>query len=479
MPDLGEYRRRRDRRRTPEPVPEGPPPPVGDDDRFVVHEHHARRLHWDVRLERGGVLVSWAVPKGLPTQPGMVRLAVHTEDHPLEYATFEGEIPRGEYGAGLMRIWDAGRYETKLWTDDKVEITLHGQRVQGRYVFLRRQENWLVRRLDPAPRPDWQPMPEELAPMLATAGTLPPVAEDEQWGYEFKWDGVRTLLWSSGGRIRLASRTGADVTASYPELRGVGEQLGGTEALLDGEIVALAGGRPSFTALQRRMHVADAAQARRLSARTPVTYLAFDLLHLDGRSLLRLPYRQRRRLLEELELRGRYWQTPRHYAGGGAEVLAASREQGLEGVVAKRLDSTYQPGRRSRDWLKVAQVTTQEVVIGGWRPGTGRREGVLGSLLLGVPGGDGGLRYVGSVGTGFSDTDLEVLTRQLSGLARRTSPFATPVPADRARGARWVRPALVGEVVFREWTGDGRLRMPSWRGLRVDKRPEDVAGDGG
>jgi bifunctional non-homologous end joining protein LigD len=479
MPDLGEYRRRRDPRRTPEPVPEGAPQPVGNDDRFVVHEHHARRLHWDVRLERGGVLVSWAVPKGLPAQPGVVRLAVHTEDHPLEYATFEGEIPRGEYGAGLMRIWDAGHYETKLWTDDKVEITLHGQRVQGRYVFLRRQDNWLVRRIDPAQRPDWQPMPEELAPMLATAGTLPLLAEDEQWGYEFKWDGVRTLLWSTGGRIRLASRTGADVTASYPELRGVGEQLGSTEALLDGEVVALTGGRPSFAALQRRMHVADAAQARRLAAQQPVTYLVFDLLHLDGRSCLDLPYQRRRRLLDELALRGRHWQTPRCYAGGGAEVLAASREQGLEGVVAKRLDAPYQPGRRSRDWIKVTQVTTQEVVVGGWRAGSGRREGVLGALLLGVPDGDGRLRYVGSVGTGFSATDLEVLTRKLAAAGRRTSPFATPVPAARARGAHWVRPELVGEVVFRDWTRDGRLRLPSWRGLRVDKRPEDVAADGG
>jgi bifunctional non-homologous end joining protein LigD len=479
MPDLGEYRRRRDPRRTPEPVPEGPVAPTGNDDRFVVHEHHARRLHWDVRLERGGVLVSWAVPRGLPAQPGVVRLAVHTEDHPLEYATFEGEIPRGEYGAGLMKIWDAGQYETKLWTDDKVEITLHGGRVDGRYVFLRRSENWLVRRVDPAQRPDWQPPPEELAPMLATAGTLPPVAEDEAWGYEFKWDGVRALLWSTEGRVRLASRTGADVTATYPELRGVGEQLGSTEVLLDGEIVALTGGRPSFAALQRRMHVTDAAQARRLAERHPVTLLVFDLLHLDGRPCLDLPYRQRRRLLDGLELRGPHWQTPRHYAGGGAEVLAASREQGLEGVVAKRLESAYRPGRRSGDWIKVARVTTQEVVVGGWRPGTGRREGVLGSLLLGVPDGDGGLRYVGAVGTGFTDTDLEVLSRKLAGLGRRTSPFATPVPADRARGAHWVRPDLVGEVVFREWTGDGRLRMASWRGLRADKRPEDVAADGG
>lgn len=315
--------------------------------------------------------------------------------------------------------------------------------------------------------------------MLATAGTLPPVDEDDRWGYEFKWDGVRTLVWASGGRVRLASRTGADVTATYPELHRLGEQLGSTEALLDGEIVALTSGRPSFAALQRRMHVSSASQARRLAEREPVTLLVFDLLHLDGRSCLELTYRDRRRLLDGLELRGRHWQTPRSYEGAGAEVLAASREQGLEGIVAKRLDSSYQPGRRSRDWVKVTQVRTQEVVIGGWRPGTGRRDGVLGALLLGVPEDGGRLRYVGSVGTGFSDTDLETLTRKLTTLTRRTSPFHTAVPAERARGARWVRPSLVGEVVFREWTADGRLRMPSWRGLRVDKRPEDVAADGG
>jgi bifunctional non-homologous end joining protein LigD len=244
---------------------------------------------------------------------------------------------------------------------------------------------------------------------------------------------------------------------------------------LDGEIVSFdAQGRPSFRRLQQRMHVGDAAAAARLAGSDPVVILLFDLLWLDGESLLRQPYTQRRQRLEALGLAGAAWQTPAAFHGRGAEAVAVSKEQGLEGVLAKRLTSTYMPGRRSPDWVKIKNLRTQEVVLGGWTAGTGRREGMIGALLLGLPDKSGQLGYVGKVGTGFTDAMLRDLAADLRPLARKTSPFLD-VPRPDARDARWVSPRLVGEVAFSEWTGDGRLRHPAWRGLRPDKSPEQVA----
>jgi bifunctional non-homologous end joining protein LigD len=308
--------------------------------------------------------------------------------------------------------------------------------------------------------------------MLAVPGPLPQ-DDDDLWAYEFKWDGVRAVLRVEGGRVQAWSRLGNDITVAYPELQGVGEQLGSTEALLDGEIVALQNGRPSFSALQNRMHVTKSEAARRAARQYPATLLLFDLLHLDGSSMLHLPFRQRRELLRGLDLRGPNWLTPPSYDEDGASVLAASREQGLEGVVAKRLDSPYQPGMRSPVWRKITDLLAQEVVIGGWRMGEGKRSGVVGALLLGIPQ-DGGLAFAGSVGTGFNDAELAVLTPRLKALARRRSPFVTEMPRERAKGALWVEPELVAEVVFRQWTPDGRMRFPAWRGLRPDKTPEEV-----
>lgn len=316
--------------------------------------------------------------------------------------------------------------------------------------------------------------------MLAIAGELPP--DDDNWAFEFKWDGVRAIARVDDGRLQLTARRGNDITASYPELHRLADEAGVAGIVLDGEIVAMSDGRPSFSALQNRMHVANPAQARRLAETIPVTYLVFDLLHLDGRSCLGLPYVERRALLEGLELDGPRWQTPPSFPGDGALVLAAAAQQRLEGVMAKRLTSRYHPGRRSPEWIKVPRVEALEVVIGGWREGEGKREGVMGSMLLGLPVRDAdgaitGLRYVGQVGTGFSDELLRTLTRILDEHTVRASPFVTEVPRYRAKGARWVRPDLVGEVVFREWTPDGRLRFPSWRGLRPDKTPDDVPDD--
>jgi bifunctional non-homologous end joining protein LigD len=476
MGDLGEYRRKRDPGRTPEPVPADDALPRGNDDTFVIQEHHARRLHWDVRLERGGVLVSWAVPKGLPPVPGDIRLAVHTEDHPMEYAAFEGEIPQGEYGGGRMFIWDRGHYETLKWSEREVQVVLTGSRIRGKYTFFRggnSGKDWMVRRSDPPQRPDWTPSPELIEPMLAVPGPLPAAGQDEHWAYEFKWDGVRALARVEGGRLRLHARKGTDITARYPDLRLLGEELGSTEVWLDGEIVAFEHGRPSFSALQRRLNIEGERNIRRLATEVPVTYLVFDVLHLDGRSCLELPYAERRRLLDALELAGPNWHVPPSYPGQGAAVVAAAGEQQLEGVIAKRLASRYLAGRRSADWIKITELRTLEVVIGGWRPGDGRRSDTLGSLMVGVPTGNG-LHYVGQVGTGFTEEALQALISKLRTMTRADSPFRNEVPRQRARGATWVRPVLVGEVVFRDWTPDQRLRAPSWRGLRPDKDPDDL-----
>lgn len=352
MADLGEYRRKRDPERTPEPVPADDAVPQGNDDTFVIQEHHARRLHWDVRFERDGVLVSWAVPKGLPRLPDTTRLAVHTEDHPLEYATFEGEIPAGEYGGGLMKIWDRGRYETLHWNDYKVEVVLHGARVKGKYLFVSRnsaeeKRDWIVRRVDPPQRRGYAELPRFVQPMVARKGKLP---DDEAgWGYEFSWDGERVQVRVEGGRVDIRDAEGTEITELYPEIKGLGEQLGSTEALLDGELIALAGGKPSQAALRRRAE-AEPRHVKRLLAGAPVLYLPFDLLHLEGKSQLGEPYSRRRRRLRRLRLEGESWRVPQHYEGGGADVLAAALDNGLTGVVAKRLDSVYEPGRRSDDW---------------------------------------------------------------------------------------------------------------------------------
>lgn len=469
---LEEYRRKRRAGRTPEPLPDRAHPDGGGDDTFVIHEHHASRLHWDVRLEREGVLVSFAVPKGLPTEPGTPRLAVHTEDHPMEYATFSGEIPKGEYGAGTMTIWDRGRYETLKWTDREVSVVLHGRRARGKFVFFRSGDNWQVIRSGATDDPDWTPLPGKLAPMLAVQGRLPATEADEEWAYEFKWDGVRALARVEGGRLTLLSRSGSDITATYPELKALGERLASTQAWLDGEIVALHEGRPSFEALQSRMHAGE-RRARQLSRHRPVTYLIFDLLHLDGRSTLSLPYRQRRKLLEDLELAGPNWQVSPSFAGAGAAVVEAAAEQRLEGVLAKRLDSPYTPGRRSACWLKITELRTLEVVIGGWRPGEGSRAQTIGSLLLGLPD-EGGLRYIGQVGSGLNEETLRTLTAQLRRLRRKTPPFRSGLPEQRSKEIHWVSPKLVAEVTFKDWTGDGRLRAPVWRGLRPDRRAEEL-----
>jgi bifunctional non-homologous end joining protein LigD len=478
---LEQYRRKRDPKRTPEPAGRrrAKDGQSADECRFVIQQHDATRLHWDLRLERDGVLASWALPRGVPSDPAQNRMAVRTEDHPLDYIDFEGEIPAGQYGAGRVVIFDRGTYECEKWEDRKVMVTFHGERVRGRYALFATGtskgdgddgKNWMIHRMDPAEDPDREPLPERLVPMLATLGELP--RDDDGWAYEIKWDGVRALAYVEPGRLRLVSRNGNDVTAQYPEIGRMGRQLGAREALLDGEIVAFDQGRPSFERLQQRIHLTSERQIRERRKSNPVAYMAFDLLHLDGRSLLDLPYRERRELLEGLELKGPHWDTSGRRESGGEAFLAASRERGLEGVVAKRVDSPYRPGRRSPAWIKVKNLQRATLLIGGWMPGEGRRRERIGALLVGRRDEEGALQYAGRVGTGFTESELDRLSGLLGPLERERNPFAR---GRGPRGAVWVEPELACEVEFREWTRDGVLRAPSYQGLA--ERPDEVALD--
>jgi bifunctional non-homologous end joining protein LigD len=479
---LTEYRRKRNRGRTPEPLPDPGPEDAGQASgpagppTFVIQEHHASSLHWDFRLERDGVFVSWALPKGLPNTPADNHLAVRVEDHPLEYGSFAGTIPAGEYGSGKVSIWDRGTYECEKWRDDEVMVVLRGERAEGRFVlFPTRGKNWMIHRMDPAPA-GFEPLPDQLAPMLATAGELP--GDNGEWAFEFKWDGIRILLWIDGGRPRALSRGGHDLTTSFPELRGVAEALGSEQALLDGELVVLEkDGRPSFSRLQHRIHAASAREATRLSGLHPASLVVFDLLHLSGRSLLGLGYDRRRAELERLGIAGPSWGvTPSFTEEPGADVLRTAVGLGMEGVVAKRRSSPYRPGARSHDWIKVKHERTQEVVIGGWADGQGERRETFGALLVGIPVGGARLRleYAGKVGSGFTRSARLELLELLRPAVRRTSPFVDPLPGPLQRSAHWVRPVRVGEVRFTEWTPEGRLRHPVWRGIRADKTAAEV-----
>jgi bifunctional non-homologous end joining protein LigD len=473
---LSKYRAKRDPKRTPEPMALEAPDPAGRAPIFVIQEHHARALHWDFRLERDGVLASWALPKGLPVDPKVNHLAVHVEDHPFDYKDFEGVIPKGEYGAGLVRIWDRGTYETEKWRPNEVMVVLHGERTEGRYVLFPTGppdgKDWMIHRMDEAPA-DFTPFPKLVEPMLATAGTLP--KKDEGWAYELKWDGVRAVVYVDGGRVRARSRNDKDLLTSFPELRELGSFLGSTSAVLDGEVVALdESGRPDFGRLQRRLHVASPSAAAKKAREAPVSFLAFDVLYLVGRSTIGLSYDERRSLLDALQLTGGTFAAPPSFLDvPGNEVLALSVERGLEGVVAKRRDSPYSPGQRTSQWIKVKNVRTQEVVIGGWAEGKGVLAGALGALLLGIPDGDG-LVYAGKVGTGFSDQARAELLIDLRAIAQEGSPFSRALSRPEAALAHFVRPELVGEVRYVEWTHDGHLRHPSWRGLRADKEPSEV-----
>jgi bifunctional non-homologous end joining protein LigD len=354
-PPLSDYQSMRDFRETPEPagsLGRTPPPPApGEGNRFVVQEHHATSLHWDLRLERDGVLVSWAVPKGIPPDPRVNHLAVHTEDHPMEYLAFHGEIPAGNYGAGTMTVWDTGTYETEKWGDREVMVVFHGSRVQGRHVlFKTRGKQWMIHRMDPPADPGREVWPgwEAFEPMLAVPGTELPSGPV---GYEIAWSGERALTYVSGGRVDIRG----GLLTRFPELRALGLALGVTEPVLDGELIVLGDGRPSASLLSERLAVRSDSTARRLASRHPATLMIYDLLWLDGHSTLPLAYSERRRLLEGLKLGGPAWQVPASHRGEdvGPALLEAARQQGLPGVIAKRLDGPYRGGPADGDWIFV------------------------------------------------------------------------------------------------------------------------------
>ena len=423
------------------------------------------------------MLASWAIPNGIPPDPSDNRLAVKTEDHPLEYLEFHGEIPKGQYGAGTMMIWDRGTYEVHKWEERKVEVTFHGERLSGRYGLFSiardgdSANDWMIHRMDPPADPDRRPMPERIIPMMARPSSALP-RDQKNWSFEVKWDGVRAIAYVQPGRLRLESRNLNEITEAYPEVRGLIGALGMHEAVLDGEIVAFdENGRPSFERLQRRMHVTSPSAIRRLQSSMPVMYAIFDLLYLDGHSLMELPYRERRERLEALNLSGTAWRVPAAHPGEGKLLLEATAKQGLEGIVAKRLDCRYEPGRRSGNWLKIKHTMRQELVIGGWVPGEGRRTKRIGALLMGFYE-NGAFVYAGRVGTGFTEQTLDELQKRLAPLRRETSPFdkAPKLP----REAVFVEPSLVAEIELREWTAERIMRAPSFKGLREDKSPRQV-----
>ncbi|NNC10376.1 ATP-dependent DNA ligase [Planctomonas sp. JC2975] len=478
------YRSKRDADKTPEPVPAGTPATTSGRS-FVIQKHAARRLHYDFRLERDGVLVSWALPKGVPTDTKTNHLAVHVEDHPLDYGGFHGDIPHGEYGAGHVDIWDSGVYDLEKWRGgEEVIVTLHpspdgglgGKPVKVALIHTGKSgaggsgddKNWLIHRMV-ADR-----VRKDYSPMLATLGTQAELEHDpERWAFEDKWDGIRAIAYVTDGAVRLVTRNGNDVTAQYPELTGIADGVR-SPVVIDGEIVALDDGRPDFGLLQQRMNLQDEAEISRVANRVPVRYYVFDILELDGHDITGEEYEVRRAALEHVVAdrhRG-VLQVPDTVDGPIDAAMKQSRSAGYEGIVAKDRRSTYAAGRRSTSWIKVKHHSTQEVVVGGWKPGEGRRENGVGSLLLGIPDGDA-LAYVGKVGTGFGDAELDEIAERLVGVASDTDPF-DDIPAADARGVRWVEPVFVGEVEFAEWTRGGRLRQPSWRGWRTDKDPKDV-----
>jgi bifunctional non-homologous end joining protein LigD len=459
-------------------VPDEPHPagltevaPLVEGRRFTIQQHHARRLHHDVRFEQDGVLVSFAVPKRLPEEPGVRHLAVNTEDHPLDYLTFSGSIPAGEYGGGDVRLFDLGTYEPLEVADGKLTVRLHGTRYKGAeyHLFRTRDRDWLVILKSKVSLPQPAP-PPTYEPMMAVLTSEP--FDDDEWLFEVKWDGHRCLA-NLGTSTRLTSRTTRDMTAQFPELIDMHRQLAARNAVVDGEIVALdREGRPSFERMQDRFHRTPDELARN-KGRVPVQFLAFDLLWLDGQSLLDLPLVERRARLVEVLVETRDIRLSQVVEGAGKDFFKHVKALQLEGIVAKRAASPYRPGARSHDWRKIKALCLQDCVIVGWTPGKGGRAATLGSLLLAVYD-DGRLRYAGNVGTGFTHAFLADLLDRLQELQVDKPQFEGFEGTPRPRGARFVRPELVCEVEYLKWTQDDKLRAASFKGLRPDKPPSDA-----
>jgi bifunctional non-homologous end joining protein LigD len=460
---LGEYRRKRDPEQTPEPFGSRK---RGKKPIFVVQRHDARRLHYDFRLERDGALASWAVPKGVPLDPGARSLAVHVEDHPLEYAKFHGEIPKGQYGAGSVEIWDNGTYELlEEKRNGQLTVELHGKRLKGRWTLVPahldgKEQNWLlIKGHDDGDEPAH--VDQHYKPMLATLETHVP--HGDAWTYEVKFDGYRAVAYVRNGECRLLSRNDNDLTERFAEIaKAIVKAVKTPHAVVDGEVTRIdPSGRTSFSELQQ--------------GTGPLVYYAFDLLELDGEPLLELPLRERKgRLRKLLDARVKSVAFSEDFDDGDA-LFDVAQAQGLEGIIAKRVDSPYRVGRRTREWLKIKTENNEEFVVAGYTRGSGRRANTFGSLVLAVNEGDE-LRYVGNVGTGFDDAEIRKLLKLLRPLHRDTSPFRVvpKMPRVRKGDVQWVEPRLVAQVRFGEWTHDDHLRHPAYLGIREDKSAGEV-----
>lgn len=457
---LAQYSGKRSFGKTPEPPPA--PLPSAGGHAFVVHRHHASRLHYDLRLERDGVLKSWAVPKGLPPRPGIKRLAVNVEDHPLEYVTFEGAIPKGEYGGGMMWRFAQGRYEITKDKKDGFYFRLQSREVTAEYrIYHTRENQWLLERLD-TPQPDW--LHDNIEPMLARPADEVPDSPD--FIYEVKWDGLRCLVSLDEGQIRLYGRDGTDFTPQFPELLVSEPSFRATSGLFDGEIVCLeAGGKPNFRDVIHRMQQKGQGPVDRARARFPAVCYLFDCLYLDGRAIVNEPLLRRREWLADSVKKDGPYRVSETVEDGPA-FFTAVKEVGLEGVMAKRRDSIYLPGKRGDAWLKLKSRQTAECLVIGYTQGRGDRAGTFGALHLAQAAEGGALRYVGKVGSGFDDSGLREVREALQGLTSIKKPVRESV-VDHSRSL-WVEPKLVCEVRFASRTPDGMLREPVFVRLRPD-----------
>ncbi len=455
---LDAYSKKRSFEKTPEPAGDAV---LGEGNAFVVHRHHASRLHYDLRLEKDGVLKSFAVPKGLPPRPGVKRLAVQTEDHPLEYVHFQGEIPKGEYGGGQMWIYAQGKYQVTKEKKTGFYFRLGSKELNGEYrIHLMKEKQWLLERVD-VPQVDWLTIPVE--PMLADSQNDVPVGED--YLYEVKWDGIRAIIQVDEGQIRILSRNHMDITKSFPELLHIEKSFRVSGAVFDGEIVCLDdAGKPVFRDVIHRMQQKSEGAIERDRVKRPAVCYIFDLLYLDGRPVMHEPLWKRRQWLEDVVKSDTAYRIS-SVVTEGKELFEAAKQVGLEGIMAKRKDSGYVPGRRSDNWLKVKTRNTMDCWIIGFTEGKGDREKTFGALHVAVKN-NGSLTYMGKVGTGFDDRLLKSIRQELDKLSATKRPIKEK-PIDDAQTC-WVEPRLACEVQYASLTKDGMLREPVFLRLRPD-----------